>query len=124
MHKRYSYRKEYKVNSLVFSDFGLKSMRSCRVSAKQLESSRKSMLKRMKKLGKLVLRIFPDVPITKKPAEVRMGKGKGHIAYWVCRIQAGQILFELDGMTLEMAKQATFLARQKIPFATEFIGPT
>ena len=121
MHKRYSYRKEYKVNSLVFSDFGLKSMRSCRVSAKQLESSRKTMLKRMKKLGKLVLRIFPDVPITKKPAEVRMGKGKGALDYWCFTVNSGRVLFEFQGVSKSIAEEAALLGSKKLPMQTKFV---
>ena len=121
MHKRYSYRKEYKVNSLVFSDFGLKSMRSCRVSAKQLESSRKSMLKRMKKLGKLVLRVFPDVPITKKPAEVRMGKGKGAFEYWCSTVNSGRVLFEFQGVSKSIAEEAALLGSKKLPMQTKFV---
>ena len=121
MHKRYSYRKEYKVNSLVFSDFGLKSMRSCRVSAKQLESSRKTMLKRMKKLGKLVLRIFPDVSITKKPAEVRMGKGKGALDYWCFTVNSGRVLFEFQGVSKSIAEEAALLGSKKLPMQTKFV---
>lgn len=121
MHKRYSYRKEYKVNSLVFSDFGLKSIRSCRVSAKQLESSRKSMLKRMKKFGKLVLRIFPDIPITKKPAEVRMGKGKGALDYWCSTVNSGRILFEFQGVSKSIAAEAALLGSRKLPMQTKFV---
>ena len=121
MHKRYSYRKEYKVNSLVFSDFGLKSIRSCRVSAKQLESSRKSMLKRMKKFGKLVLRIFPDIPITKKPAEVRMGKGKGALDYWCSTVNSGRVLFEFQGVSKSIAEEAALLGSKKLPMQTKFV---
>jgi len=121
MHKRYSYRKDYKVNSLVFSDFGLKSIRSCRVSAKQLESSRKSMLKRIKKFGKLVLRIFPDIPITKKPAEVRMGKGKGALDYWCSTVNSGRILFEFQGVSKSIAEEAALLGSRKLPMQTKFV---
>jgi len=121
MHKRYSYRKEYKVNSLVFSDFGLKSIRSCRVSAKQLESSRKSMLKRIKKFGKLVLRIFPDIPITKKPAEVRMGKGKGALDYWCSTVNSGRVLFEFQGVSKSIAEEAALLGSKKLPMQTKFV---
>ena len=99
----------------------LKSVDTGRIKATQLIACKQTINKIIKKLGRLKVNIIADTPITKKPLEIRMGKGKGNIAYWVCRIRAGQILFELDGMTLEMAKQATFLARQKIPFATEFI---
>ena len=110
--------------TLSFGKFGLKSQESGRLTARVIEAARRAMTRKLRRQGQIWIRVFPSLPVTEKPAEVRMGKGKGNIAYWVCRIQAGQILFELDGMTLEMAKQATFLARQKIPFATEFIGPT
>jgi len=108
---------------LSFGKFGLKSQESGRLTARVLEAARRAMTRKLKRHGQIWIRVFPSLPVTEKPAEVRMGKGKGNTAYWVCRIRAGQILFELDGMTLEMAKQATFLASQKIPFATEFIGP-
>lgn len=121
MHKRDSYRKEYKVNSLIFSDFGLKSMRSCRVSVKQLEASRKTMIKKMKKVGKLVLRIFPDVSITKKPAEVRMGKGKGALDYWCSNVNSGRILFEFQGVSKSIAEEAALLGSRKLPMQTKFV---
>jgi large subunit ribosomal protein L16 len=96
-------------------------MRSCRVTAKQLESSRKSMLKKMKKLGKLVLRIFPDVPITKKPAEVRMGKGKGALDYWCSTVNSGRILFEFQGVSKSIAEEAALLGSKKLPMQTKFV---
>jgi len=110
-------------HNIAFGSFAIKAMEPGWITARQLEAARVAVTRAMKREGQVWIRIFPDKPITRKPAEVRMGKGKGNTAYWVCRIRAGQILFELDGMTLEMAKQATFLASQKIPFATEFIGP-
>jgi len=94
MYRKDSYKKEFRVNCLVHGDFGIKSLRSCRLTAKQLESTRKTMLKKMKKMGRILLRVFPDVAITSKPAEVRMGKGKGLLDYWCSNINSGRILFE------------------------------
>jgi large subunit ribosomal protein L16 len=108
-------------SSLSFGQFGIKSLKSGRLSAQVIEAARRTMTRKLRRHGKIWIRVFPDIPVTEKPAEVRMGKGKGNIAYWVCRIKAGQILFELDGMSMDMAKQASFLAAQKIPFPTEFI---
>jgi large subunit ribosomal protein L16 len=107
--------------TLSFGKFGIKSLSSGRLSAQVIEAARRSMTRKLRRSGQIWIRVFPDIPVTEKPAEVRMGKGKGNIAYWVCRIKAGQILFELDGISIEMAKQAILLAAQKIPFPTEFI---
>lgn len=91
MHRRDSYKKEYRVNSLVRGDFGIKSLRSCRLTVKQLEAARKTMVKKMRRMGRILLRVFPDVAITSKPAEVRMGKGKGSLDYWCSNINSGRI---------------------------------
>lgn len=128
--KRTKYRKYQKgetggkvsnTSSLSFGKFGIKSLSSGRLSAQVIEAARRTMTRKLRRNGKIWIRVFPDIPVTEKPAEVRMGKGKGNISYWVCRIKAGQILFELDGISFDMAKQATFLAAQKIPFPTEFL---
>ncbi len=108
--------------SLSFGKFGIKSLTSGRLSAQVLEAARRTMTRKLRRNGKIWIRVFPDIPVTEKPAEVRMGKGKGNVSSWICRIKAGQILFELDGMSLDMAKQASFLAAQKIPFSTKFIN--
>ena len=107
--------------TLSFGKFAIQSCSSGRLSAQVLEAARRTMTRKLRRHGKIWIRVFPDIPVTEKPAEVRMGKGKGNIAYWVCRVKAGQILFELDGMTQDLAKQASFLAAQKIPFSTQFI---
>jgi large subunit ribosomal protein L16 len=121
MHRRDSYKKEYRVNSLVRGDFGIKSLRSCRLTAKQLEAARKTMVKKMRRMGRILLRVFPDVAITSKPAEVRMGKGKGAIDHWVAVIRPGRVLFETDGVSYDVAKEALRLASQKLPFKTKFV---
>ena len=108
-------------SSLSFGQFGLKSLESGRIKAQVLEAARRTMNRKLRRHGKIWIRLFPSIPVTEKPAEVRMGKGKGNIAFWVSPVSAGQIIFELDGMTLELAKQATCLAARKIPFRTEFV---
>lgn len=104
-----------------FGTFGLKSMEPSRITARQIEAARIALTRHMKREGKVWIRIFPDKPITKKPLEVRMGKGKGAPEYWVANIKPGTILFEAEGVPLELAKEALRLAAQKLPVATKFV---
>lgn len=122
MHRRDSYRKDYKVNSLTYGDFGIKCLRSCRLTAKQLEASRKTMVKKMKRVGRILLRVFPDVAITSKPAEVRMGKGKGSLNYWCSNVNSGRILFEFQGVSRAVAYEATKMGVRKLPIQTKFVS--
>lgn len=108
-------------SSLSFGQFAIKSLESGRLNAQVLEAARRTMTRKLRRHGKIWIRLFPSIPVTEKPAEVRMGKGKGNIAYWVSPVSAGQIIFELDGISLELARQATTLAARKIPFRTEFV---
>lgn len=106
---------------LSFGNYGIKTYESGRLSARVLEAARRSMTRKMRRGGQLWIRVFPDIGVSTKPAEVRMGKGKGNPDYWVTRVQAGQILFEIDGVSKDLAKQAARAASFKIPFRTEFI---
>ena len=105
-----------------FGEFGLKATSRGRVTARQIEAARRAMTRYIKRGGKVWIRIFPDVPITKKPIEVRMGKGKGNVEYWVCQIQPGKILYEMEGVSEEVARQAFKLASAKLPFSTTFVS--
>ena len=107
---------------LAFGDFGLASMESGRLSARQIEAGRIAISRSVKRGGKLWLRIFPDRPITKKPAETRMGSGKGNPELWVAKIQPGRMLFEMNGVTREQAQEAFRLAAHKLPLKTKFIA--
>ena len=122
MYRRDSYKKEYRVNNLSLGEFGMKSLQSGRVTAKQLESARKTMVKKMRRVGRILLRIFPDVAITSKPAEVRMGKGKGSLDYWFSNINSGRILFEFQGVSQTVAQEAARLGSRKLPMRTRFIS--
>ena len=106
---------------LSFGEYGLKAMEPERVSARQIEAARRAMTRHMKRAGRVWIRIFPDVPVSKKPIEVRMGKGKGTPEYWVCRIKPGRILFEIDGVPVQVAREALDLAAAKLPIKTRFI---
>jgi large subunit ribosomal protein L16 len=108
--------------TLKFGKFGLKSLESGRISASTIEAVRRTVTRKFKRSGKIWIKIFPDIPVTQKPLEVRMGKGKGLPCFWVCRIQAGQILFEMDGISLQLAKQAFRLANSKLPIKTVLIS--
>jgi large subunit ribosomal protein L16 len=108
-------------NSLTFGQFGLKAMEPERVTARQIEAARRAMTRHMKRAGRVWIRIFPDVPVSKKPIEVRMGKGKGAPEVWVCRIKPGRVLFEIDGVSLQVAREALELAAAKLPIKTRFI---
>ncbi len=107
--------------SLAFGSFGLKSIDPERVTARQIEAARKAIVRYVKRAGKLWIRVFTDVPVSKKPAEVRMGKGKGSIEYYAVRIKPGKILFELEGVTEEIAKVALDKASAKLPIRTKFV---
>lgn len=106
---------------LTFGSFGIKSLGECWLTGRQIEAARQAITRRMKREGQLWIRVFPDKPVTKKPAEVRMGKGKGAPEYFVARISPGRILFEAEGVTLETAKEAMRLGSQKLPILTKFI---
>jgi|TARA_B110000037_G_C17091542_1_gene494201 large subunit ribosomal protein L16 len=113
-------------NKVSFGDFGLKSVGRGRITARQIEAGRRVMTRHIKRGGRVWIRIFPDKPITKKPAEVRMGKGKGSVEYYVAEIQPGKMLYEMDGVTEDIAREAFRLAAAKLPlltvFATRHVG--
>ena len=104
-----------------FGEFGLKATTRGRVTARQIEAARRAMTRYIKRGGKIWIRIFPDVPITKKPIEVRMGKGKGSPEYYACRVKPGRILFEVDGVSEQIAKEALYKASAKLPIKTKTI---
>lgn len=106
---------------LNFGAYGLKALEPERVTARQIEAARRAMTRHMKRAGKVWIRIFPDVPVSQKPAEVRQGKGKGNPEFWAARVKPGRIMFELDGVPLEIAKRAFELAAAKLPIRTKFI---
>jgi large subunit ribosomal protein L16 len=128
--KRVKYRKRQKGrvkgiagrgHSIEFGDFGLKSLEPHWITSRQIESARIALNRYMKREGKVWIRIFPDKPVTKKPAEVRMGKGKGSPEYWVATIRPGTIMFEVDGVPEKVAREAMRLAAQKLPVVTKFV---
>lgn len=104
-----------------FGIFGLKAVSRGRLTARQIESARRAMTRAVKRQGKIWIRIFPDKPITEKPLEVRMGKGKGNVEYWVALVQPGKVLYELDGVPEELAREAFKLAAAKLPIKTTFV---
>mgnify|MGYP001307245450 FL=1 len=120
-HKGRIHGKAYSGAKLNFGSFGLKAMQPGRITARQIEAARRAITREMKREGRVWIRIFPDVPVTKKPAEVRMGKGKGSVEFWVTRIKPGKILFEIDGINESIAKIALSLGAAKLPFKTSFI---
>jgi large subunit ribosomal protein L16 len=107
--------------SLAFGQFGLKAIEPERVTARQIEAARRALTRHMKRAGRVWIRVFPDVPVTKKPLEVRMGSGKGAIELWVTRVKPGRILFELDGVPVNVAREALELAAAKLPIKTRFV---
>ena len=107
--------------TLAFGSFGIKALDECWITARQIEAARIAVTRYMKRQGQVWIRIFPDKPITKKPAEVRMGKGKGSPEYYACRVKPGRIIFEVDGVTEETAKIALYKASAKLPIKTKFI---
>ena len=128
--KRTKYRKQFKGrvhgnakggSSLNFGNYGMKAVTPGRITARQIEAARRAITRHMKRAGKVWIRVFPDVPVTGKPAEVRMGKGKGSPEYWMCRIKPGRVMFELDGVDEDVAREAFALASAKLPVQTRFI---
>ena len=128
--KRTKYRKAHKGrihglakggSSLAFGAYGMKATQPGRVSARQIEAARRAITRHMRRVGKLWIRIFPDVPVSQKPAEVRQGKGKGSPEWWAARVKPGRIMFELDGVSREVAEQAFTLASAKLPIGTRFV---
>ena len=108
-------------SQLAFGTFGIKSLDTARITSRQIEAARIAVTRYMKREGQVWIRIFPDVPITKKPAEVRMGKGKGALDHWAAKVEPGRILFEIEGVPLEVGREALRLAAQKLPVVTKFI---
>ena len=106
---------------LNFGSYGLKALQPERITSRQIESARKAITRHLKRAGRLWIRIFPNVPVSKKPAEVRMGKGKGNNEYWACRVNPGRIMFEVDGVSIEEAKKAMALASAKLPIKCKFV---
>jgi large subunit ribosomal protein L16 len=128
--KRTKYRKAFKGrihgnakggSSLNFGQHGLKAIEPERITARQIEAARRAITRHVKRVGRLWIRIFPDLPVTSKPAEVRMGKGKGSVDYWACRVKPGRILFEIDGVNEELAREAFARAAAKLPVKTKFV---
>lgn len=128
--KRSKYRKSHKMkmkgdtkrgHELAFGSFGIKAMDECRMTGRQIEAARIAITRFMKREGQVWIRVFPDRPVTSKPAEVRMGKGKGAPEYWMVPVKRGRIIFEAEGVSLEVAKEALRLAAQKLPIVTKFV---
>lgn len=128
--KRLQFRKQHKGRihgnakggtELSFGSFGLKALSPDRITARQIEAARRAITRQMKRAGRLWIRIFPDVPVSDKPAEVRMGKGKGSVEYWCARVHPGRILFECEGIDEETAREAFALGAAKLPIKTKFI---
>ena len=106
---------------LNFGSFGLKAMEPERITARQIEAARRAMTRQMKRVGRVWIRIFPDVPVTKKPTEVRMGKGKGSVEFWAAKVKPGRIMFEIDGVAEPIAREALSLAAAKLPIKTRIV---
>jgi len=107
-----------------FGEFGLKAIGRGRITSRQIEAARRAMTRHIKRGGKIWIRVFPDKPITEKPLEVRQGKGKGNVEYWVCQIQPGEVLYEVEGVTEQLAREAFALAAAKLPLETIFVKRT
>ena len=131
--KRTKFRKQFKGknrglaqagNRVSFGEYGLKATERGRVTARQIEAARRAMTRHIKRGGKIWIRIFPDVPISSKPLEVRMGKGKGNVDHWVAKIQPGTVLYEMEGVNEELAREAFRLAANKLPIKTTFVQRT
>jgi large subunit ribosomal protein L16 len=128
--KRTKFRKQFKGRihgaakggtDLNFGQFGLKAMEPERVTARQIEAARRALTRHMKRAGRVWIRVFPDVPVSKKPTEVRMGKGKGAPEFWAAKVKPGRIMFEIDGVSQDIAKEALTLAAAKLPIKTRFV---
>jgi large subunit ribosomal protein L16 len=111
-------------SSVSFGEFALKAVGRGRMTARQIEAGRRAMTRRVRRGGKIWIRVFPDKPITQKPLEVRQGKGKGSVEYWVCQIQPGRVLYEMEGVSEDVARDAFRLAAAKLPFETAFVKRT
>ena len=129
--KRTKFRKQFKgrINgaakagtSLNFGAYGLKALEPERLNAREIEAARRAITRHMKRAGRVWIRIFPDLPVSKKPAEVRMGSGKGTPELWVARVKPGRVIFEIDGVTVQTAKEALSLAAAKLPIKTRFVA--
>lgn len=128
--KRTKFRKQFKGrihgnakggSQITFGEYALKALEPERITARQIEACRRTIQRHNKRTGKLWIRVFPDVPVTAKPLEVRQGKGKGSVEYWACKVKPGRILFELDGVSEEQARGAFELAAAKLPIKTKFV---
>ena len=128
--KRTKFRKAFKgrihgtatsAAELTFGAFGLRALEPERVTARQIEAARRAITREMKRAGRVWIRVFPDVPVSKKPTEVRMGKGKGTPEFWAARVKPGRIMFEIDGVPVELAKEALRLGAAKLPIRTRFV---
>jgi large subunit ribosomal protein L16 len=108
--------------TLDFGAFGMKAMEPGRITARQIEAARRAITRHMKRVGKVWIRVFPDVPVSRKPAEVRMGSGKGAPEFWMCRVKPGRIMFEIDGVQRQLAEEAFTLASAKLPIKTRLVG--
>lgn len=131
--KRTKFRKQSKgrnrglatvANKVSFGEYGLKAVGRGRITARQIEAARRALTRKVKRGAKVWIRIFPDKPITKKPLEVRQGKGKGNVEYWVAQIQPGRMLYEMEGVPVELAREALHLAAAKLPLKTVFVART
>jgi large subunit ribosomal protein L16 len=129
--KRTKFRKQHKGrnrglaqngNRVSFGEYGLKALERGKITARQIEAARRAMTRHVKRQGQIWIRIFPDVPITKKPLEVRMGKGKGNVEYWAAKIQPGKLLYEMEGVDETTAREAFALAAAKLPIKTIFVS--
>ncbi len=108
-------------SSVSYGSYGLKAMEASRLTARQIEAARRAVSRCMKRSGRFWIRVYPDVPVSKKPAEVRMGSGKGSVEYWAARVHPGRIIFEIDGVTEDIATEAFALAASKLPIRTKFV---
>ena len=131
--KRTKFRKQHKGrnrglaqvgNKVSFGEYGLKSLERGRITSRQIEAARRAMTRHIKRGGKIWIRVFPDKPISKKPLEVRQGKGKGNVEYWIAQVQPGRMLYEMEGVTEEIAREAFRLAAAKLPVSTTFVSRT
>src|SRR6186997_2888526 len=131
--KRTKFRKQFKGrnrglaqrgNNVSFGEYGLKTLERGQLTAREIESARRAMTRYVKRGGNIWIRVFPDKPITKKPLEVRQGKGKGNVEYWVALVQPGRVMFEIDGVSEDLAKEALTLAAAKLPVRTAFVART
>jgi large subunit ribosomal protein L16 len=128
--KRTKFRKQFKgrirgkatsANTLDYGEYGLKAVEPDRITARQIEAARRAITRAMKRQGRVWIRLFPDIPVSKKPAEVRMGAGKGAPEFWACRVKPGRVMFEVDGVNSATAKEALGLAAAKLPIKTKFV---